>query len=36
MVDGQFDVTRFQPLSRLGYRDYARVTDLFSLKRPGE
>ncbi len=34
--DGVFDVTTFQPLSRLGYRDYARVTELFSLKRPGE
>ncbi|SFP05214.1 flavin reductase family protein [Tranquillimonas alkanivorans] len=36
LVDGQFDVTRFQPLARLGYRDYARVTEVFSLKRPGE
>lgn len=34
--DGIFDVTRYQPLSRLGYRDYARITELFSLKRPGE
>lgn len=34
--DGQFDVTRFQPLARLGYRDYARVTEVFSLARPGE
>jgi flavin reductase (DIM6/NTAB) family NADH-FMN oxidoreductase RutF len=36
VVDGRFDVTRFQPLARLGYRDYARVTELFELKRPGE
>ena len=36
LADGIFDVTRFQPLARLGYRDYARVTELFSLKRPGE
>ncbi len=36
LVDGMFDVTSFQPLARLGYRDYARVTELFSLKRPGE
>ena len=36
LVDGVFDVTRFQPLARLGYRDYARVTELFSLSRPGE
>lgn len=34
--DGIFDVTRYQPLTRLGYRDYARITELFSLKRPGE
>ncbi|SDW79608.1 flavin reductase family protein [Roseicitreum antarcticum] len=36
IVDGKFDVTRFQPLSRLGYRDYATVTEVFSLSRPGE
>lgn len=36
VVDGKFDVTTFQPLARLGYRDYTKVTDLFSLKRPGE
>jgi flavin reductase (DIM6/NTAB) family NADH-FMN oxidoreductase RutF len=36
MVDGRFDVTRFQPLARLGYRDYARVSELFSLKRPND
>ncbi|PWJ13331.1 flavin reductase family protein [Jannaschia seohaensis] len=36
VVDGRFDVTRFQPLARLGYRDYARVTELFSLKRPDD
>ncbi|WP_375687155.1 flavin reductase family protein [Pseudooceanicola sp. LIPI14-2-Ac024] len=34
--DGIFDVTTFQPLSRLGYRDYARVTELFSLQRPDD
>lgn len=36
LVDGQFDVTTFQPLSRLGYRDYARVETLFSLARPDD
>lgn len=34
--DGVFDVTRFQPLARLGYRDYSVVRDVFSLNRPGE
>lgn len=36
MKDGMFDVLSFQPLARLGYRDYTRVTEVFSLKRPGE
>ncbi len=34
--DGIFDVLTYQPLTRLGYRDYSRITELFSLKRPGE
>ena len=34
LVDGKFDVTRYQPLARLGYRDYARITELFSINRP--
>ncbi len=34
--NGRFDVTTFQPLSRLGYRDYAHVTDLFELARPDD
>lgn len=36
MRDSMFDVTTFQPLARLGYRDYTHVTDVFSLQRPGE
>ena len=36
LVDGMFDITRFQPLARCGYRDYAVVREVFSLKRPGE
>ncbi len=34
--DGQFDVTTYQPLTRLGYRDYSRITEVFSLKRPDD
>ncbi|MEY8837761.1 flavin reductase family protein [Cribrihabitans sp. XS_ASV171] len=34
--DGIFDVTTFQPLARLGYRDYSRVTELFTLARPDD
>lgn len=36
IVDGVFDVTRFRPLARLGYRDYAEVAEVFSLTRPDD
>ena len=32
--DGKVDVTAFQPLARLGYMDYAQITDVFSMERP--
>ncbi|MFT6424039.1 MAG: flavin reductase (DIM6/NTAB) family NADH-FMN oxidoreductase RutF [Celeribacter sp.] len=34
--DGRFDVVAAQLLSRLGYRDYAQVTELFELTRPDD
>ena len=36
MVDGAFDVSTFNPLARLGYRDYSVVREVFSLNRPNE
>lgn len=36
LVDGMFDVTRFNPLARMGYRDYAVIREVFALNRPGE
>ncbi|WP_210530228.1 flavin reductase family protein [Rubellimicrobium arenae] len=36
IVDGRFDVTRYQPLARLGYRDYAVVREVFEMIRPGQ
>ena len=36
LSDVLFDITRFHPLARLGYRDYTRVTDIFSLSRPDD
>lgn len=36
VVAGRFDVTRFQPLARGGYRDYSVVREVFELARPGE
>lgn len=34
LVDGRFDVTRYQPAARLGYSDYTFVRELVSLRRP--
>ena len=36
LVEGIFDITKFKPLARLGYRDYAAVKELFSLSRPDD
>ena len=36
LVDGRFDVTRYEPLSRLGYRDYTRVREVFEIIRPDD
>lgn len=36
MTDGQFDVTKFNPLTRLGYRDYSVIREVFSLARPDD
>jgi flavin reductase (DIM6/NTAB) family NADH-FMN oxidoreductase RutF len=34
--DGMLDVTLYKPLSRLGYRDYAVIEKLITLKRPDD
>ncbi|MCU4653957.1 flavin reductase family protein [Roseibacterium sp. SDUM158016] len=36
VIDGVFDVLRFNPLTRMGYRDYSVIREKFSLNRPGE
>jgi flavin reductase (DIM6/NTAB) family NADH-FMN oxidoreductase RutF len=36
VVDGRFDITTYHPLSRLGYRDYTVIRDLFTLSRPDD
>ncbi len=36
IVDGQVDVTRYNPLARLGYMDYTSVEKTFSMKRPDD
>ena len=35
VADGKVDVTRYQPVARLGYRDYTAVAATFPLDRPG-
>lgn len=34
MTDGRFDLTKVRPMARLGYKDYAVVTELLELDRP--
>ena len=34
VVNGMFDVTRFNPVARLGYKDYCVVRELFQMERP--
>ena len=36
LVDGRFDVTKYVPLSRLGYRDYTAVREVFEIIRPDD
>ena len=36
LVDGMFDIRKFRPLARLGYRDYSVVDNIFSLNRPDD
>lgn len=35
LVDGRFEVTRYAPLARMGYADYAVVRETFAMDRPG-
>jgi len=34
LKNGMIDPLAFQPLARMGYRDYSHVTDIFTLERP--
>ncbi|KFI25934.1 flavin reductase family protein [Paenirhodobacter enshiensis] len=34
IVDGRFDVTRYKPLTRLGYLDFAAIETVFRMARP--
>ncbi len=34
--EGIFDVTRYNPLTRLGYKDYSVIRERFSMDRPAE
>jgi len=34
LVEGTFDVTRYNPVARLGYKDYSVVREVFAMDRP--
>lgn len=34
IVDGKVDVTKYQPVARLGYKDYATIKEVYELERP--
>lgn len=36
IIDGKFDATVYQPLARMGYRDYTVVKEVFELSRPDD
>ncbi len=36
LVEGRFEITRYRPLTRLGYRDYGVISESFAMSRPGE
>ena len=36
ITDGLVDYSAFIPISRLGYRDYGRSSDIFQKDRPGQ
>jgi len=36
IIDGRFEIKMYNPVSRLGYRDYAIIKDHFELKRPDD
>lgn len=35
LTDGMFDLEKFHPVARCGYKDYAVVRELFQMTRPG-
>ena len=34
IVGGKLDVTKYQPVARLGYKDYATISEVYELERP--
>ena len=34
IIDGKLDVTKYQPVARLGYKDYATISETYELERP--
>ena len=36
IIDGRFEIKMYNPVCRLGYRDYAIIKEYFELKRPDD
>ncbi len=36
IIDGKIDITKFRPISRMGYNEYAVIQDKFAMERPSE
>ena len=34
VVDGMIDMSRYKPIARCGYMDYARINEIFAMERP--
>mgnify|MGYP001102426533 CR=1 FL=1 len=34
IVEGKLDVTKYKPVARLGYKDYATISEVYELERP--
>ena len=34
IINGKLDITKYRPIARLGYKDYATITKVYQLERP--
>ena len=34
IINGKLDITKYRPIARLGYKDYATISEVYELDRP--